>query len=237
MSDFVYSGDELDVFSNAKNWKQYWSKQLTPYMGHDILEVGAGIGTNTELLYDNNYGTWLALEPDEQLCESMKKKFNKLYGEDHGIDVKRGISADLSEKDLFDTAIYIDVLEHIEHDEAELNQVLKNIRPGGNVIILSPAHQWLYTDFDKKIGHYRRYSAKTLKACIPEGYTIKMMKYLDSVGMAASLSNKILINSDTPKKSQILLWDRFFVPASKWIDKILRYSFGKTIICVLEKNP
>ena len=51
VNNFTYVRKELDLFSQAKNWKTYWKKSIFPYLGKDILDVGAGIGSNLELLY------------------------------------------------------------------------------------------------------------------------------------------------------------------------------------------
>jgi hypothetical protein len=41
MNNFKYAGSELELFANAANWKSYWSKEIQPYCGLNILEVGA----------------------------------------------------------------------------------------------------------------------------------------------------------------------------------------------------
>lgn len=63
----------------------------------------------------------------------------------------------------FDTILYIDVLEHIADDRAELVEAARRLNPGGYLVVLSPAHQWLFTAFDAAIGHVRRYTAKSLR--------------------------------------------------------------------------
>ena len=50
MSDFHYVGSELDLFAEARNWKAYWSRRIGSFVRGDVLEVGAGIGSNTELM-------------------------------------------------------------------------------------------------------------------------------------------------------------------------------------------
>lgn len=55
------------------------------------------------------------------------------------------------------------MLEHIEADAAEMNKAAALLNPGGHIIVLSPAFQFLYNPFDKAIGHYRRYNKRMLK--------------------------------------------------------------------------
>ena len=63
-----------------------------------------------------------------------------------------------SDSPCFDCILYIDVLEHIEDDRAQIDAAARLVRGGGHVVILSPAHHWLFSEFDKSIGHFRRYN-------------------------------------------------------------------------------
>ena len=67
MSELKYVGSELDLFAGVVNWKAYWAREIRPFVGGDILEVGAGIGSNTRLLDPGGAGRWVCLEPDPEL--------------------------------------------------------------------------------------------------------------------------------------------------------------------------
>lgn len=235
MTDFNYSGDELDIFSSAKNWKKYWSKIVRKYLGVTVLEVGAGIGANSQVLFNSEYKRWVALEPDRQLCAEIRKFISKNDSFRY-IEVVPGKVSELAPAELFDTILYIDVLEHIENDLEELGIAQLHLTSGGHIVVVAPAHNFLFTAFDKKIGHYRRYNKRMLKAIVPTNCSIVFIKYFDSVGMLASLANKILLKTDTPSLGQVLFWDKFMVRSSVLIDKLFGFSLGKTIICVLKRN-
>jgi SAM-dependent methyltransferase len=55
-----------------------------------------------------------------------------------------------------------DVLEHLEYPEILIREIFRILKPGGYFICSVPAYQWLFSDFDLSIGHYRRYSRKRL---------------------------------------------------------------------------
>ena len=74
---FKYQGGELVLFQYAKNWKEYFSQQITPYINGNVLETGAGIGATTLLLNNGCYAKWLLLEPDKEMSEILDKKFLK----------------------------------------------------------------------------------------------------------------------------------------------------------------
>jgi hypothetical protein len=135
-------------------------------------------------------------------------------------------------QELFDAIIYIDVLEHIKDDGTELGRAASHLKPGGVVAILSPAHQWLFTPFDQAVGHYRRYNKAMLRAIAPQNCEEVRMVYLDSVGMSASMANRLLLQSAHAKAGQVLFWDRFLIPISRIADPVLRYAVGKSVLAV-----
>src|SRR5262249_24335255 len=142
-----------------------------------------------------------------------------------------GTVRDLPPASTYDTILYIDVLEHIEDDKSELTSARSHLRGGGHLIILSPAHLWLSSAFDRAIGHCRRYSAKSLKPVVPVEMLLVRLCYLDSVGLLLSLGNRLLLNQSQPRVEQIRLWDRFIVPISRWVaDVCVRYQLGKSIL-------
>ena len=145
------------------------------------------------------------------------------------------VLGDLSTLDssrLFDAILYIDVLEHIEDDSAELRRAAAHLSPGGALIVLSPAHPFLYTPFDQAIGHYRRYTRQSLRAAAPRNLRRDKLIYLDSVGMLASLANRLLLDQSMPTAAQIHIWDTYLVPCSRVMDPLFFGAVGKSVLGV-----
>jgi hypothetical protein len=111
-----------------------------------------------------------------------------------------------------------------------------HLNPGGHLIVLSPAFQKLYTEFDRAIGHYRRYTRNTLAAITPSGCEIVSARYLDMVGTLLSLGNRLLLRSPNPSYSQIQFWDRWIVPVSRIIDPMIGYSVGRSVVFVWRRT-
>ena len=231
MNNLTYPGKELDLFSRARNWKLYWSSRIAPYIGETILEVGAGIGSNTHVLCKGNVKRWVCLEPDAELAGQLSTSLSK-HDDTYCCELINGTLKVLSEHDLFDTILYIDVLEHIEDDKAEIELVLKHLERRGKLIILSPAHNWLLSEFDEAIGHYRRYDKHMLRNLAPGYHRLLKLEYLDSVGLLISLCNSMILRSGTPSRKQIQVWDSFIIPLSRLLDKVSRFRFGKSILAV-----
>lgn len=229
---FTYEGNELELFQHAKNWKTYFSKAIKPFISTEVLEVGAGIGATTLLLNDGGATTWLLLEPDKGMSDALKEKIYSKQLPDN-CKVETGTIDDLS--DQFDTIIYIDVLEHILEDKEELAKSVSRMKAGGHLIVLSPAFQSLYNPFDKAIGHYRRYNKKSLRKIGPPDLQLIQCRYYDSTGFFAAWMNKILLRKKYPTQKQVLFWDRWMIPVSKFTDKLTFHSFGKSIIAIWKK--
>jgi ubiquinone/menaquinone biosynthesis C-methylase UbiE len=231
MQDDAYVGTELELFAHANNWKEYLRRRIAPHLGSTVLEVGAGIGGTTAVLGNGHRGRWVCLEPDPALASKIEERMAR--GElASGCEVRVGTLDQLDQHERFDTVLYIDVLEHIEDDAMELQRAARRLRQGGRLVVMSPAHQWLYSPFDKAIGHYRRYTRKTLQAAVPPMLSPVVLDYLDAVGLLASAGNRFVTRSSVPGVAQIKLWDRVMIPASRVLDRVIGHSLGKSVLGV-----
>jgi SAM-dependent methyltransferase len=226
-----YSGTELDVFSNATNWKQYWASTIRPWVRGRVLEVGAGLGGSTEAICSGDETEWRCLEPDPELAALIQGRIERAELRDN-CSVQTGVLRDLPATPDWDAILYIDVLEHIERDVAEVLEAASRLAPGGALVIVSPAHSWLYSEFDQAIGHFRRYSRASLAGIMPDTLQQACLRYLDSVGVLLSLANRMLLRSSEPSHEQIAVWDRWVVPVSRVIDPLFGHRLGKTVVGV-----
>jgi SAM-dependent methyltransferase len=228
-------GNELELFAHAHNWKRYFRRMIAPYIGRRVAEVGAGNGSTTEFLSAVPHQVWFAIEPDQDLLASVEHK-RSLRRLPTTVIPKSGSISDLRPGDLLDTVLYIDVLEHIEDDAAELQHAADMITAGGYLVVLSPAYQMLYTSFDAAIGHYRRYTIETLQRITPASTSFVRGFYLDSFGVIASFANLVLLKQSQPTLSQVLFWDRVIVPCSTILDTITARSFGRSVVGVWRRR-
>jgi SAM-dependent methyltransferase len=235
MSDYCYIGSELELFSTATVWKSYFRRQMEPFLGAEVLEVGAGMGGTTKLLCRPRQHAWTCLEPDAELARSLSLAIER--GELPGnCQVVVGTLEQVPLSSVFDTLIYIDVLEHIEDDRGELERAATHLKPGGYLVVLAPAHPWLFSEFDRVIGHFRRYTRSSLRALTPPGLVPVRSVYLDSIGLLASLGNRFLLKHSMPGPGQIAFWDKVLVRFSRLVDPLLFYSLGKSVLSVWQRG-
>jgi SAM-dependent methyltransferase len=222
LTPYHYAGSELEVFEKAHHWKDYLRQSIARYVRGSVLEVGAGLGANARQFAALQFDRWTCLEPDERLLEQIQAgpRYELILGD----------LSTLGRSRRFDAILYIDVLEHIEDDAAELSRAASHLNPDGALIVLSPAHPWLYTPFDRAIGHYRRYTKASLKAVAPQHLNCMKLVYLDSVGMLASAANRLFLDQAMPTASQIRTWDSILVPCSRLLDPLLFGAAGKSVL-------
>jgi 2-polyprenyl-3-methyl-5-hydroxy-6-metoxy-1,4-benzoquinol methylase len=227
---FAYAGGELGLFVEAHRWKAYLEQQVRPFIGRTVLEVGAGIGGTTRALCRPGRDRWVCLEPDAAQARTIQEQV------DRGAllsccEVVVGQVRD-AEEHAYDTVLYIDVLEHIEDDIGELAAATRRLVPGGHIVVLSPAHPWLFSPFDRAIGHFRRYTRHSLRRIGPAGCELVVLRHLDAAGLLASWANRMFLRQQLPTPRQVHLWDRRLVPASRILDRLTGFRLGRTVLAV-----
>jgi SAM-dependent methyltransferase len=180
---------------------------------------------------------WICVEPDEALSGQIPDRIRDCQQADR-VEVHTGYLLDLADRlaNAVDAAVYIDVIEHLEEDRVELETAREVLKPGGVLFVLVPAHQFLFSPFDEALGHFRRYNKARLRGALPEGMVLESIHYLDSVGLLASLANRCLLRQSMPGFKQVSFWNRWMVPASRFMDPCLFHQVGKSLVMIARKK-
>jgi SAM-dependent methyltransferase len=230
-----YEGSELEAFADARRWKSYVHDRLAPHVKGRVLEVGAGLGAFTEVLAPLAPSQWHCLEPDASLlAEIAVRRANGRIPA--ATTLINGTLPVMPAEQQFDTILYLDVLEHILDDRTETAAAVARLAAGGNLIVLCPAFQFVYSPFDAAIGHHRRYTRGSLEKVRPAATRIVASFYMDAPGLLLSLANRMLLRDAMPTKAQIGVWDRFVVPAARWIDPLVGRGFGRSIVAIWRRS-
>src|SRR5215831_8348133 len=236
MTDFAYAGQELEQARHATNWKRYFGARLAKYVRGRVLEVGAGLGGTTVHLRTGggSQSEWVCLEPDAALAKELSATLAANPSPVPTRIVVGDISA-LDPSERFDCILYIDVLEHIEDDSGELAGAAKFLAKGGALVVLCPAFQVLFSAMDTALGHFRRYTSRTLAAVFPPELERREVFYLDSLGMVASLANKFVLRQDAPGGGQVKFWDGYIIPVSRVLDRLVMHAAGRSVIAIFSR--
>jgi SAM-dependent methyltransferase len=187
-----------------------------------VLEFGAGTGALAEIWRSQFSIKPVCIEIDPVLIQILRSK---------GFETHENV-IDLSSE--FDLVYTSNVLEHIEDDVSALVTIRKKMKQGGKIAIYVPALPMLYSDFDRKIGHFRRYRKKELQDKVKlAGFDIEKCYYSDCVGVLAWLTLRILRYQNSKSigtEKSLLFYDKYLYPVSRVLDRLIfRHLIGKNL--------
>src|SRR5262249_4337788 len=158
-------GKDLEAMSFASNYHQWIFDEFRPFLGQRIVEVGAGTGSFSELLLSHWAFSLSFIEPSD-MYERLLLNVTRWKTNTHIRCYKNGsasVDEGLKMDQTPDSILYINVLEPIPDDEAELAAMYRTLPIGGRIFIFVPALPWLYGAFDRQVGHFRRYTKLELE--------------------------------------------------------------------------
>lgn len=228
MDTLEYAGvDNLEVMAKATNYHNFLSSVIRSHIrkGDKVVDFGAGLGTFASI--GRTIGAdVLCVEIDERLRCQLQSK---------GFSVARELTPADAER--FDALYAFDVAEHIENDTDVMSDWLRALKPGGMALVYVPAFPLLFSDMDRRIGHFRRYRKNSLRTKLESvGFEIKQIGYVDCLGFAGSLTYKWLSRSGGQIKwKTVSFYDGTVFPVSRKLDRIFSHVVGKNLLAVAQK--
>jgi SAM-dependent methyltransferase len=228
---FLYAGTELDAMAEARRYRAWILSYFQPFLGKHILEVGAGNGTFSQLLFEVSNGARLSVqEPAANLLPLLKRRFSDAPQ----VRVIDGpFSAAHADSFPVDTIVMVNVLEHVENDREYLRTMRGMLPAGGHLLLFVPAIPGIFGSLDRALDHYRRYTKKDLSAKICEaGFRIEKIRYFNFVGVATWFAAGRLLNKNTVRASEVRFYDRWIVPVSSRIERRWEPPMGQSLLAV-----
>ena len=241
MSDEVsYPGRDLEAMAFAVNYHRWILDFFRPYLGRRIVEVGAGTGSFSELILEQPIESLTLIEPSRSMHEALSRSMGRSRAPAklvlHNSTFRR-VADQLQSGQPPDSVVYVNVLEHIEDDEGELRVVYNTLGANGRVFLFVPAMQWLYSGFDRQMGHFRRYTKTELQdKCRRAGFRILKSAYFDRIGVLPWWIKYKLLRSDSMEPRSVRLYDQYAVPLSRHLESWIAPPFGKNVVLVAERS-
>jgi SAM-dependent methyltransferase len=221
-------GLEDDAGANQRRYKAYQLELLRPWFGRSLVEVGAGLGEFASQM--SGLERHVVTDADPAAVASMAARFaTRPEVEARILDLVE--PAEMGEK--VEAALAINVLEHIDDDAEALRRMAALVQPGGRVVIWVPGYMQLYGEFDRAVGHVRRYTPATLRAAFERaGLRPVAVKPVNLLGGIAwwLMVRRGGVGSQRPRL--IRLYDRFVVPTTRFVERRVTPPFGQSVLGV-----
>jgi len=220
--------DVLGALEEADNYADWIYRLIRPYLGKRVLEIGAGHGELTERLRRGSHVT--ATDLSKRCVDELARRF---AGCDE-VEVLQGDVAALgSNAGKFDSVVLVNVLEHIEDDEGALADLRDLLEPGGRLCVFVPAFDGLYSDFDRQIGHRRRYRRSHLVSTFDRaGLEIVDARYVNTVGALAWWVLARQLGQVPTQRWSVKVYDRFVVPLIRRLEEDREPRFGQSLLVI-----
>lgn len=230
----TYTLEDQERMTRARNYFAWQARLVRQELGRRVVEVGCGLGNFTGMLLDRDAVVAVDSEPAcvERLKERYPNRSNlQVFPCDAGSPEFRGLARFRA-----DSCVCLNVLEHIGDDAEALRAMASVLAPGGAIVLLVPAFQFLYGPIDKNLGHYRRYSRRSVvQLAQATGLRIRKAHYMNFLGFFGWWANSYIFRRQAQSEGQINIFDRYLVPVLSRLEEWVRPPFGQSVFAVLEK--
>ncbi|WP_298805062.1 bifunctional 2-polyprenyl-6-hydroxyphenol methylase/3-demethylubiquinol 3-O-methyltransferase UbiG [uncultured Pseudokineococcus sp.] len=233
------TGRTLEEGSGAgqPNYKAYQLELMRPHVGRSLLEVGAGLG---ELAETFARGMDLERHVVTDVDPGAVAQIARRFADRPEVEARR-LDLDGELPDLgapVATVLASNVLEHIEDDAGALRRLARLVEPGGTVVMFVPAYMQLYGDFDRRVGHVRRYTPATLRGAFERaGLAPRLVRPVNLLGGVAWWAAVRRGGVGTPKPGLVRVYDGVVVPVTRLLEKVVTPPFGQSVLGVAEVLP
>lgn len=234
LGDSQLQTQTLEDVGTATNYHSWLTDLARPYLGEHPLELGSGLGDYAQRWLDSGTERITVTELDPSRFAGLNRRFcNDDRVQVRELDLLAPVDGPDSDHGAYSSIVAFNVLEHIPDDVEALAAAKSLVRPGGAVIMFVPAFEFAMSDFDRKVGHVRRYTRASLRTTYERaGLQIEMITYVNMPGIAAwTVGMKWL--KMTPGEGPLLrVWDGMVVPTARRLERRVSAPFGQSVFAV-----
>lgn len=228
-----YLFEDLTRMSAARNYAAWQYSVLAPHVGKRVIEVGCGTGNLTGYLLE--HAQVLAVDVEPECVRRVRLRFPGCTN--LRVELCGPPDAEFRELRRFepDCCVCSNVIEHIADDVEALAAMASVLPAGAPIILLAPAFEALYGPIDYRLGHYRRYSKRSLaRTARAAGLQISIARYMNLPGFFGWWANSRIFQRQAQSASQVAFFDRFVAPLASRIERIVTPPFGQSLLAVLK---
>ncbi|MHA6799683.1 class I SAM-dependent methyltransferase [Bounagaea algeriensis] len=222
------TGRALENDRGKPNYLQYQRELIGQHCGRTVLEVGAGLGEFADGFTGSD--RYVATDVDPGAVDRMRRRFAdrpEIEVDTFDVDGSTALSEPVH------SLVSINVLEHLDDDVAALRGLAKSVVHDGTIVLWVPGYQRLYGEFDRKVGHVRRYTPTTLSVAVrAAGLHVELARPVNFLGGFAWWAAVRKGGVGAPNPKLVSLYDRYAVPTTRTIERFARVPFGQSILCV-----
>ncbi|CAN5167215.1 class I SAM-dependent methyltransferase [soil metagenome] len=224
--------ETLDIMAAAPRYNEWQYRQIERFIGSRVLEVGAGIGNMSQHIVTGDREMVVLTDPDEAYRSMLRERFS---GVDKVIVQPLRLPDSAAVRRLvpmrLDTAVALNVVEHVEDDVGALRQLGEVVGACGHIVVLVPALPSIYGSLDEELGHFRRYTRLSLSGAFSDaGLDVVHMAWFNRVGIIGWWMNARVRRQRRIPLSQLRLFDAL-VPLLR-LENVLPMPFGQSLIAV-----
>lgn len=226
----------LETMSLAVKYHRWIYDIVRPYMGARVLEIGGGLGNFGHLLQDRER---LVMLDNDPVC--IRHLHDRFDGQANIMILEADILDEVQVAQLscerLDSAVCINVLEHIADDRDALRNIYRSLQPGAHFVLLVPAHPMLYGSLDATLGHVRRYTRREAREKVADaGFTVLRAHYFNSVGVAGWYMLSRLWRQQEHGAGQVRFYDQYVVPVISRAERVISPPFGQSVVVIGRKE-
>lgn len=229
-----YTVSDQQRMEHAKRYFRWQFEMAAEHLGSRVLEVGCGSGNFTRHLIGRDCIVGIDIEP--RCIESRRKRF---AGQPNVISLPMDVlSPDFLALSRYEPASIacLNVLEHLRDDRLALSHMRAVLPSGGAAVLIVPAFEALRGPIDEKLGHYRRYSKRSLaQAAGDAGFRLGILRYVNSIGLLGWWFNARIVKRKEQSTAQIKIFDSIVVPVLSRVERLSEPPAGQSIFAVLVK--
>ena len=218
----------LEALTDARRYNAWVASLVRPYLGNHPIEVGGGLGDHAAIWLANGVPRVTVTERDADLVAYLERRF---AGE-RRVAVQH-LDLNSIQEGWHSAVVAINVLEHIREDCMALRRARTLLAPGGAVVIFVPAFELAMSGFDRAIGHYRRYTKRSLgDAFAHASLQIETLRYVNALGLPAWILGMRLLHLTPRNGALVRMWDRLAIPIGRGIEARFNPPFGQSLLGV-----